>query len=429
MTHLNNDQQVEFQTEATRFFELLGKDPDKTWIRCLRQWKAKTGTGADTQHLEVKPDANAYFITGNGDPANGFAVNDSDIKNCPALFVEWDNKPIEWQLTAWKELCLPEPTVSVSSGGKSIHLYWVLNEPMEPEPWRKLITRLIDHCGADANNKNLSRPMRLPGGFYYDKKTGEQVGQCKILKTFDRRYYPADIEDCLSNITVEADDNNCLAAPSKEWEPRSVDEITAAAAFIPPRIVGGGTYEQSRNALCGCSAAFAEAGVIDPDDAALKLLGHLWADAPPGAAWQVLDTCSTRNAASFWAIASSQGFRMKPGKIKSKNHPLPNTFIGLIKDLDDGWSPKGAISGLSPGHLKDLLPSNLLSFNEMDLRTYVNTVNGRKIITESDLDSAFVVLSSKGWRIGIDPLTKAVLHVARQQTFHPLREYLENVRN
>ena len=427
MTHLNNDQQVEFQTEATRFLELLGKDPDKTWIRCLRQWKEKPGTGADTQHLELKPDANAYFITGNGDPANGKSIEDSDIKSCPALFVEWDDRPVAEQLIAWEVLRLPEPTISVCTGGKSIHLYWVLKKPMEPEQWRKLMTHLIDHCGADSQNKNPSRIMRLPGSLYYDKKTGEQKSQCAIVRTCERRYDAADIEACLTQPTADADDNSLIPAPSKDWEPRPVDEIKEASAFIPARIVDSGTYNESRNALCGCSAALAQAGVDDPDDAALELLGHLWADAGTGKARQVLDSCTTRNAASFWAIAVSNGFNLKPGRIKIKVKLVPNTFIDLIKDLDDGWSLKGAISGLSPGHLKDLLPSSYLSFNEMNLRAYVNTVNGRKIITDNDLDSAFVVLSSKGWRIGVDPLTKAVLHVARQRTFHPLREYLEIV--
>ena len=165
------------EVQAKYFLALLGKNPEQSWIRCLKQWKTPPGTGADTQRLELKPDANAYFITGNGEPANGTTINDNDIKSCPALFVEWDNKPVEWQLTAWQEFGLPEPTVSVSTGGKSIHHYWVLNEAMAPEPWRKLITRLIEHCRADPANKNPSRLMRLPGSIYYNKTTGEAIGQ------------------------------------------------------------------------------------------------------------------------------------------------------------------------------------------------------------------------------------------------------------
>ena len=336
MTHLNNDQQVEFQTEATRFLELLGKDPDKTWIRCLRQWQKPPGTGADTQHLELKADANAYFITGKGDPANGLTIHDSDITSCPALFVEWDNRPVDWQRNAWKDLGLPEPSIQVHTGGKSIHCYWVLDEPMAPEPWRELITRLINHCGADKSIKNPSRIMRLPGSIYYDKKTGEQIGQCKLIGNSERRYAAADIETCLTQSTLEADDKNVIPAPSKEWAPRSVDEIKDAAAFIPARIAGGDTYEESRNALCGCSGALAQSGVDDPDDAALELLGHLWANAGAGAARQVLDTCTTRNAASFWAIARDNGYelsRFDHQKRNSKKDHLPKTFSELKSQI------------------------------------------------------------------------------------------------
>ena len=77
-------------SQASEFLKLLGKDPEQTWIRCLKTWLAAPGTGPDRQQLELVPDANAYFITGNGDPANGKAIKDSDIKSCPALFVEWN---------------------------------------------------------------------------------------------------------------------------------------------------------------------------------------------------------------------------------------------------------------------------------------------------------------------------------------------------
>ena len=316
------------EEQAKYFLALLGKNPEQSWIRCLKQWKTPPGTGADTQRLELKPDANAYFITGNGDPANGRNLEDSDIKSCLALFVEWDNKPVEWQLTAWQEFGLPEPTLSVSTGGKSIHHYWVLNEAMAPEPWRKLITRLIDHCGADPANKNPSRIMRLPGSIYYDKTTGEPIGQCTIVGGCKRLYNATDIEACLPPLLPPKD----VAIPSRQssdgWMPRTVEEIETAATFIPPRIVGAGTYEESRNALCGCSAAFAEAGIADADGAALELLGHLWADAAPGAAWQVLDSTSTREAKSYWAIAGDNGFplsRKQSGTVREQSQNIPDS--------------------------------------------------------------------------------------------------------
>ena len=296
--------------ESTRFLELIGKDPELTWIRCLRQWKRQAGTGNDTQHLELKPDANAYFITGNGDPANGRTVKDSDIKSCSVLFVEWDDKPDDWQLTAWKVLGLPEPTVSVSTGGKSIHHYWFLNEAIEPEQWRMLMKLLIAYCNSDKSCCNPSRSMRLPGSIYYDKETGEQIGQCKIIGGCERRYSAVDIEACLPPVLAKAAPkaavSNRIAATSSQWEPRSIDEIKAAAAYIPDRIGGKGTYEQDRNALCGCAAALAEAGY--PEAIAIELLANKWPTVK--AAEQVLKTATTRNAGSYWRIAKEHGYQL-----------------------------------------------------------------------------------------------------------------------
>merc|ERR1711952_110573 len=39
----------------------------------------------------------------------------TEITRCPALFVEWDDKPPDWQRTAWRELGLPEPTLQVDT--------------------------------------------------------------------------------------------------------------------------------------------------------------------------------------------------------------------------------------------------------------------------------------------------------------------------
>ena len=294
--------------EANRFLKLLGKDPSKTWFRCLS--KVLIPQAFETyglENLQIDDKYNIYFVTGNANYATGKGggVQDTDIIGCPALFIEWDDKPIEWQLNAWQELGLPKPSVSIFTGGKSIHHYWILNEPMAPDKWEPLISRLISHCGADKANKNPSRLMRLPGSIYFDKTTGKPTDCCLIIAACERRYAPEEIELALPPILPKAP---LKAAPKALCAIRAEVDIKQAAAFIPARIVGGGTYEESRNALCGCSAALAEAGVADPDGAALELLGHLWADAGLGAARQVLDSTTTRNAASYWKIAGDQGF-------------------------------------------------------------------------------------------------------------------------
>jgi hypothetical protein len=151
--------------------------------------------GADNQ-----AGSSVYFVTGNATNGTGRAgaVQDVDVQGCPALFVEWDHKPIEWQLTAWQELKLPEPSAVVATGGKSLHCYWVMDAPLEPDQWRELQRRLINFAGGDKQCKNPSRVMRLPGFRYVDKATGTVTDRfAELIHQGGARYSIAKIEGCL----------------------------------------------------------------------------------------------------------------------------------------------------------------------------------------------------------------------------------------
>lgn len=316
--------------ESRRFLGLLGKDPKAAWFRCLRVAPSR-GTGKDlhgfsgvTLQDRISKGQNVYLVVGEATTASGKGggVLDTDITACPALFVEWDDgASIEEQMQLWQVLGLPEPSVMVSTGGKSVHVYWVLKEPVSGAEWKRITTRLIAHCNSDSNCSNPARVMRLPGSVYFDKKTGEAVGQCRILSATGTRYSAAEVEACLPKPEPA---RPTAAAQRSEWEPRSIDEINAAAEYIPARVPGNGTYDGDWHAICGCSAALAEAGHPDPDGAALALLGHKW---PEGAARQALESAKTRNASSFWAIASEHGYGLKrssqTAKAISKPKPKP----------------------------------------------------------------------------------------------------------
>jgi hypothetical protein len=321
---------------AEHFLRLLGKDPKAAWFRCLRVAPVR-GTGKDLHGFSsvalqdrISKGQNVFLFVGEATAASGKGggVKDQDITACPALFVEWDDgASIEEQQQRWQALGLPEPSVMVSTGGKSVHCYWVLQEPISADEWRRITARLITHCNSDTNCSNPARVMRLPGSVYYDKKTGQATGHCSILSATEARYSAAEIEACLPAPAPLL--KPVTAAPSREWEPRSINEINAAAEYIPRRVGGEGTYDSDRNALCGCSAALAEAGHPDPDGAALALLGHLWPS--EAAARQVLESTTTREAKSYWAVARDNGYDLnrsskdaKPTKHSSK--PEPRTF-------------------------------------------------------------------------------------------------------
>jgi len=92
------------------------------------------------------------------------------------------------------------------------------------------------------------------------------------------------------------------------YAPRDMQEICDAVAVLPPR--SPQTYEEYRNALCGCSAALAAINHPNPDSEAINLMAHLWEHGERQAA-QVLESTTTRDPASFWAIAAKHGYQLK----------------------------------------------------------------------------------------------------------------------
>lgn len=461
--------------EADQFLRIIGKEPAKTWFRTISKGKGANRSrqgrdlhGFDALALEAENNngANVYFITGDANQASGKnkktgkptgCVEDSDVHACRAVFVEWDDQTIEWQVSAWKKLKLPEPTAMVATGGKSVHCYWVLKEPMEPEAWKELQARLIDYADGDKACKNPSRLMRLPGFRYISKETGRPTDNFSaLIRHNDTIYTAAEIESYLPanklgiecelveiDLSLSKKSKKSLNNKTQEFTPRTVEEIKDAAEYIPKSIRGANTYEETRNALCGCSDALDEAGVTDPDREALRLLAHKWpSEADAG---QVLSSCKTRKAASFWAIARKHGYdltrkdlKKKKKKKKPAKHPCcppvareqkHASLQALIQRLNDGWDENtGRSQSLSAGSLANALPSEYFLFNELDLRAYFKSTSGLIQITDADLDSTYVILTGKGWGIGIEAVVKAIMHVARQSSYHPVRTYLQRIR-
>ena len=307
--------------QAAFFLAALGKDPATTRLRTFLGKGAKSDWDLAKAAKWNQNGGGVYFVTGNG------GDSDAQITSCPALFVEWDDgASIEVQMYRWQTLKLPEPTVMVWTGGKSVHCYWVLDQPMAPADWRSLQKRLIDYAGGDKACCNPSRLMRLPG-FKYEKTPG--AGDlCQILGNPSGNRYKA--SDIAAGLPAEVAPKPAARALevlpgglSGDLPPRGLDAINAAAGFIPRRVGGEGTYDSDRNALCGCSAALSEAGHPDPDGAALALLGHLWPD--ESAAAQVLSSTTTRKASSFWAIAKERGY-------DTRRHDLKGVYSQALKD-------------------------------------------------------------------------------------------------
>ena len=406
---------------AKQYLELLGKDAATTWLRCIKPCRGGAGehqglaTQADRDWINSKTadGFNLYAVIGNADSATGKGggVTDADITACPALFVEWDDgASIEEQMQLWQTLKLPEPSLMVATGGKSVHCYWVLVEPISAAEWKRITARLIAHCNSDKQCSNPARVMRLPGSVYYDKKTGKAAGQCRILSTAGTRYSAAEVEACLPAPAKPA--KPAAAPPQRDWAPRGIDEINAAAECIPRRVGGEGTYEEDRNALCGCSDAFAEAGHPDPDGAALALLGHLWPTERDAA--QVLESTTTRKASSFWAIAGENGFNLKRSSKTAKT---------VSKATTSNTGETKAIR-LTPAQVMKRLPEEVGTMR-LDTRSQDITAGG-VVMTGNAIARLYLRLSSSAESWPKEATYDAAVLLAEQNSFDPVADYLNS---
>ncbi len=307
---------------ARQFLAALGKPRGTTR---LRGFYAKTDPRKATDHGAKGDPSKALIESWVADGRGVYVVinnggdKDADITECIALFCEWDDRPKDWQVTAWKELGLPEPTIQVDTGGKSIHNYWVLSGPVSPEIWKPIQTRLLDYADADRQLKNPSRVMRLPGTPH--PETGELA---QLIHLSDARY---SITEFAATMPVPVVDTRIEQARRfTDYEAQGLDEIQRALQAIPPRVPGGNTYPMYRNILWGLIAAVEEAG-----SSAATAMSMMASHSPQ---WHGIDQVAGSGgddvaAGTFWYWANQHGYRaprrVKPGPAELRNlpHNLP----------------------------------------------------------------------------------------------------------
>jgi hypothetical protein len=246
--------------QADQFLSLLGKNPETARLRAFphrlnpNRYDEKTnpdGISARKGAYDLnkasrwqREGRGVYLVINDGGDV------DSDITSCRAFWVEWDTKPLAWQLEAWREFGLGEPSLIVTSGGKSAHLYWVLAESITVERWRPIQLALIAATGADPVNKNPSRVMRLPGAFYLGPD-GRASGQSRIHSSSDRRFSVEEVEAWLTAQPAAAEpepDNADPFAGIPLWDAGELPErppgaLKDALLQVPPFAPKQGQYQ------------------------------------------------------------------------------------------------------------------------------------------------------------------------------------------
>ena len=264
-------------------------------------------------------------------PINDGGDTDASITACRALFCEWDDRPVEWQITAWQELNLPEPSCIVLTGGKSAHCYWLFESPISVEVWRELQMRLLEYADADRTLKNPSRVMRLPGAWHLGPD-GKPNGQTLIVHRSEHRYSPDDFDFILPSIEAarELDEARRFNVPTA-LRPHTLAEIKDALDCIPAAVPNQKQYAFYRNLLWALICACQEAGGT-ADDALRLMQQHspLFAEAEQVAR----SSFSNVNAGSFWYHAQKNGYKFtrqqpaqQPSGVAQPSEEGRNAFI------------------------------------------------------------------------------------------------------
>lgn len=225
--------------QAKQQLKTLGYAKDETvYLRALGGKSGPVKFQAKAGNLPIE-EIDTYQIKGAGIyfVVNGGGQTDSQVKQCRAIWFEHDDLDQEIQAGLWQDLGLPEPTLQLNTGGKSIHNYWVFDTPIPPKDWKPLQTDLLEMADADRSLKNPSRVMRLAGAFH--QATGEQS---KIILNTGKRY---SYEELRAIIPTKQAPQAPTPQPTIS---KSDDEILLACLAVANRgLVNSGAAEGTRN--------------------------------------------------------------------------------------------------------------------------------------------------------------------------------------
>jgi hypothetical protein len=185
--------------EAQKHLELLGyKHGDKIFMRYIHanpaegQPKSIKKSRLNWEECEryQSQGYDAYFVI------NGGGDTDAAVKVGRAIFYEHDNLPKNIQRELWRNLGLPEPTVQIDTGGKSVHSYWVFHQPIGIKDWCELQEDLLEFADGDRSIKNPSRILRLAGCRYMK---GDNPGSniATIITASGKRYSYLELRDVI----------------------------------------------------------------------------------------------------------------------------------------------------------------------------------------------------------------------------------------
>lgn len=156
------------ETKANHTRKAVPQGTGKTFFRDeWMRWIRERNTPQSEAGAWIRP--NPVKENGSG---KGGAVTDADVTSYRFCLLEFDELPMELQLSLFARLPLPIAAL-VQSGGRSVHAWVMLNCSTEQEH-RAMVDRIykrLTRFGLCPGNKNPSRLSRLPGA-------QREIGKC-----------------------------------------------------------------------------------------------------------------------------------------------------------------------------------------------------------------------------------------------------------
>ncbi len=302
--------------------------------RCNDPKQARKATGLSWQELEKWQfdGRGIYFVV------NGGGHKDKDVTVCRAIFIEHDDLDKETQRELWRYVDLPEPTLQVDSGGKSIHSYWVFEQPIPVNQWRELQRDLLEYAQGDRSLKNPSRVMRLAGAWHVSSKG---YVQSRIITHSGQRYSYSELRSAIP-----------VAQPLPKISPTvgvtgSGVPLESCLTLSDRQLIEQGVSEGGRNSngaklarnLIGTASRLVELGISFDGSPRQIFDDYCGRCTPP------LDT---KEAEIIWRSASKdnptpsltddalavciQAWEKKHRTCQPNQQPKPRSWVGRIKD-------------------------------------------------------------------------------------------------
>lgn len=315
------------------------------------------------------------------DPSRGYSRQASDLDGIEwlAVVAEHDDLTAEESIKKVAESGLPEPSLQIYSGGKSIHHWWLLAVPVATDVFVDIQKRLAAFLGSDPNVAKPTQVFRLPG--FCHTKTGNLATYKNRREDLFGQITRMPVEDILEVLPEVVEDQ-----PDENHQPNT-NKASNASAWFPLLSIEG-----QKNAMVDMLGHIWLHTVEHEQSHNLRfmamsgIVGHTMNVQETAKIWQeaadkydfVWDK-TTKSDAYSWAKEILSGQQKSNGKGKHpKNHSI-GTTIFVANQL--GWTGKAYKSVLAndADHLQKLVYAEL--FNGGDGWITFQGVTYKKILT------------------------------------------------